>query len=313
MNKTKILLLSISSAIAILIIIAGGTIWYFKHHNQPPKAKIIVAKPITRLSTSGEQTASESYTISYNPQLGHIHKILVKDNSTITANTPILEYINPIIEQQIQTQMPILSSLEKQFKQSPKDPILPTLISQFQLQLFTNKSHIYTKIYSPINGNISIINSNPSKLNEKIIQINSNQRIIRANISEVDLNLLQSNQILTVIPYNKKNFTGKITNISKLPNKVKKDKSYYQITISTKQDYPIGTHFKIELTSDTIELPKSAVVDDKYVYIAYNKKFIKREIKYTKSSKKGYIHVTQGISIGEYIVVNPNETRVKPF
>ena len=41
----------------------------------------------------------------------------------------------------------------------------------------------------------------------------------------------------------------------------------YQIEISTQPHYDIGTHFKVRLYSDHIRIPKSALVENKYVLV----------------------------------------------
>ena len=87
--------------------------------------------------------------------------------------------------------------------------------------MIQTKSSIKSTLFSPINGNISYINSIPSKPNEKILQINSDERIIRANISESELNLLKINQNISVTSSDHTQFTSKIKEISNIPSKIK--------------------------------------------------------------------------------------------
>ena len=52
--------------------------------------------------------------------------------------------------------------------------------------------------------------------------------------------------------------------------------SYYDILLSTQPNYQIGTHFKIKLASNDIELPTSAIVQKRYVLILKTGKLQKR-------------------------------------
>ena len=179
--------------------------------------------------------------------------------------------------------------------------------------MIQTKSSIKSTLFSPINGSISYINSIPSKPNEKIVQINSNERIIRANISESELNLLKINQNISVTSSDHTQFTSKIKEISNIPSKIKNGVSYYDILLSTQPNYQIGTHFKIKLASNDIELPTSAIVQKRYVLILKNGKITKREVTYKKSLKSGYINITKGLLIDEKVVKNPTSKLINIY
>ena len=108
------------------------------------------------------------------------------------------------------------------------------------------------------------------------MQINSNERIIRANISESELNLLKINQNISVTSSDNTQFTSKIKEISNIPSKIKNGVSYYDILLSTQPNHQIGTHFKIKLASNDIELPTSAIVQKRYVLILKTENYKKR-------------------------------------
>ena len=83
-----------------------------------------------------------------------------------------------------------------------------------------------------------------------------------------------------------------------IPSEVKNHISYFQVVLTTQAKYPIGTHFKISLISNDIELPQSSIVDNKYVLVIHNKKIVKERL-IIKIFKSGYIIVTSGLSINE--------------
>ena len=73
-----------------------------------------------------------------------------------------------------------------------------------------------------------------------------------------------------------------------IPSEVKNHISYFQVVLTTQAKYPIGTHFKISLISNDIELPQSST-DNKYVLVIHNKKIVKREINYKNLQKVGIL------------------------
>ena len=155
-----------------------------------------------------------------------------------------------------------------------------SFLNQLKLQMIQTKSSIKSTLFSPINGSISYINSIPSKPNEKIVQINSNERIIRANISESELNLLKINQNISVTSSDNTQFTSKIKEISNIPSKIKMA-SHITTFYFLQPNYQIGTHFKIKLASNDIELPTSAIVQKRYVLILKTENY-KREVTYKR-------------------------------
>ena len=244
--------------------------------------KTITAKPKLLLSTTGIQTPLNSYTFYYTPTLGQLQNTLSNERNNKTFN-------------------------------SKNDLHYYSFHNQLKLQMIQTKSSIKSTLFSPINGSISYINSIPSKPNEKIVQINSNERIIRANISESELNLLKINQNISVTSSDRTKFTSKIKEISNIPSKIKNGVSYYDILLSTQPNYQIGTHFKIKLASNDIELPTSAIVQKRYVLILKNGKITKREVTYKKSLKSGYINITKGLLIDEKVVKNPTSKLINIY
>lgn len=239
--------------------------------------KTIKAKPKILLSTTGIQTPLNSYTFYYTPTLGQLQKLLVKNHSKVSKNAPVLEYYN-YEKDHLYKQLQNTLSNERNNKtfNSKNDLHYYSFNNQLKLQMIQTKSSIKSTLFSPINGNISYINSIPSKPNEKILQINSDERIIRANISESELNLLKINQNISVTSSDHTQFTSKIKEISNIPSKIKNGVSYYDISLSTQPNYRIGTHFKIKLASNDIELPTTAIIQKRYVLILKNGKLKKR-------------------------------------
>lgn len=244
--------------------------------------KTIKAKPKLLLSTTGIQAPLNSYIFYYTPTLGQLQNTLSNERNNKTLN-------------------------------SKNDLHYYSFLNQLKLQMIQTKSSIKSTLFSPINGSISYINSIPSKPNEKIVQINSNERIIRANISESELNLLKINQNISVTSSDNTQFTSKIKEISNIPSKIKNGVSYYDILLSTQPNYQIGTHFKIKLASNDIELPTSAIVQKRYVLILKNGKITKREVTYKKSLKSGYINITKGLLIDEKVVKNPTSKLINIY
>ena len=212
--------------------------------------KTIKAKPNLLLSTTGIQAPLNSYIFYYTPTLGQLQKLLVKNHSKVSKNTPVLEYYN------------------------------------------YEKDHLYEELQNTLSN----------ERNNKTL-----------NISESELNLLKINQNISVTSSDNTQFTSKIKEISNIPSKIKNGVSYYDILLSTQPNHQIGTHFKIKLASNDIELPTSAIVQKRYVLILKNGKITKREVTYKKSLKSGYINITKGLLIDEKVVKNPTSKLINIY
>lgn len=276
--------------------------------------KIIKVKPKILLSTTGIQTPKQSYTFHFNSSLGQINRILVKNNEKISAKRPILEYYNSEKEIKVNSFKGVLNQIKLPTNAPSHLKDNPYLTApQLYSQLLQEQNSIYTTQVSPINGNVSIINPHPAKTDDKVVQIDSEERVIHANISESEVNLLKINQNVSITTSDATQFISKVKSISMIPSEVKNHISYFQVVLTTQAKYPIGTHFKISLISNDIELPQSSIVDNKYVLVIHNKKIVKREINYKKSSKSGYIIVTSGLSINEKVVKSPSSKMAKAY
>nr|WP_229716384.1 efflux RND transporter periplasmic adaptor subunit [Staphylococcus pragensis] len=302
--------LSILSTILLLLIISFGYYIYTKVPKEPNLSKLetIEAKPQTTLTFSGIQQAEQSFTLYFTPKLGTISDILVKNEGTITPHTPLLEYYNPNIEKLIATKKKTLSSL-----QQPQTNTKTLPLQQYELtnQIQELQSRLRTQVFSPIKGKVTLLNEFPSKPLTKMMVINSDRRMIRAIVSESQLKQLKVKQNVNVTSNHSKLFTGNIRYISPVPSKITKKDSFYRVDISSDDQYPIGRHFDIDIGSAYFELPKSVIYKDHFILITHNKKIIKRSIKYIKSQKSGYIMVSDGINIGEKIIVHPTSSLLK--
>ena len=230
--------------------------------------KTIKAKPKLLLSTTGIQAPLNSYIFYYTPTLGQLQKLLVKNHSKVSKNTPVLEYYNYEKDHLYEELQNTLSN-ERNNKtlNSKNDLHYYSFLNQLKLQMIQTKSSIKSTLFSPINGTSS----------------------------------------------DHTQFTSKIKEISNIPSKIKNGVSYYDILLSTQPNYQIGTHFKIKLASNDIELPTSAIVQKRYVLILKNGKITKREVTYKKSLKSGYINITKGLLIDEKVVKNPTSKLINIY
>ena len=269
------------------------------------KIETMTVKPHYSFSFQGVQQAKQSYTLYYDPSLGISSDILIKNNETISKDTPIFKYYNLQIEKYIISKKKLLSSIQHSNKISSDN-----LNQQFQLSndILNLQQHLQTYIYAPIKGRVTILHSFPSKPHTEILQINSDERIIRATINESQLKQIKNNQLLQVAIKHSKQFEGKVLSISSIPYKTEPSSSYYYVDISTDSSYPIGYHFDLHLGATEYELPDKVIYNKNYVLVIHNKKIIKRNIKYIKSKKNGYIMVSNGLNIGDKIVTHPSSS-----
>lgn len=316
MNNKRITLI-ILILILVFMSLGFGYHTYSKlqfNQNDLKSTQIIKAQPKRLLTADGVQAPSQSYSIYFDPSQGQINRILVKHQDKISAKRPIFEYYNYEKEQEFKTLKGVLNQIQlpnhtpSYFKNNPflTSPLLYSQLLQIQ-------NSIRTTHFSPINGQVSIINPHPSKATDKVMQIDSEEKVIHANISESDINLLKINQNISITTNDKIQFISKVKEIATVPTKIKNNTSYFQVVLTSKSKYPIGTHFKVTLMSNDIEIPRTSMIDNKFILVMNNKKIVKREIKYKKSSKSGYIIVTSGLAINENVVKRPSTEMVKAY
>ncbi|PTI16855.1 efflux RND transporter periplasmic adaptor subunit [Staphylococcus warneri] len=316
MNLNKTIIFSL---ILLLTIISSGFGFYLYRSSHSPdqldQVKTIKTKHETLLSTIGTQEAVETFTLYYDKQYGYIHRLFVKLHTYVKKNSPLLEYFNPSKATQLDDQQQLtLKQIQHNFpKLSSSQQQQLTERTLHQSQFLKDKSEVYTQTYTPISGYIHMLNKSPSKNNQPIMQINSKERIIRATISESEKDLLKINQNISIYSNDKNRFIGKVKYISNIPKQINKQTSMYQIEISTQPHYDIGTHFKVRLYSDHIRIPKSALVESKYVLVKLKNKIVKREIKYNTAKQYGYINVTQGLMLNENVVSTPSASLKKVY
>lgn len=297
--------LSIMLTLLLILIILFGFYIYSKIPKTTHLSKIetMTVKPHYPLSFQGVQQAKQSYTLYYEPSLGISSDILVKNNETISKDTPIFKYYNPHIEKHILAKKKLLSSIQHSNKISSDNFNQQVQLSNDILNL---QQQLQTRIYAPIKGRVTVLHPFPSKSHTEIMQINSDERIIRAKINESQLKRLKNNQLVQVSIKNTRQFEGKILSISSIPYKTELSSSFYYVNISTDPSYPIGYHFDLHLGTTEYELPNKVIYNKNYVLVIHNKKIIKRNIKYIKSKKSGYIMVSNGLSIGDKVITHPS-------
>ncbi|WP_238597579.1 hypothetical protein [Staphylococcus edaphicus] len=159
-----------------------------------------------------------------------------------------------------------------------------------------------------MDGNIIIHNSVPFKNNDIILQIFHPSAIIKAEVSESIVNLLELKDTVRISIDKLHSFNGTVKYIAKLPLNTKPTSlpSLYNVEISSKADIKFGTHFRIEVPNQTIEIPKTAIYDKQFVFLQRNKKFIKRVIKTEKLGNNKHVKVLEGLNPGDTIAKNAN-------
>lgn len=280
----------------------------FIANNQIETIKVTYKKPQYFI---GKQEPSQLITIDYNPTKGAIHDWYVQNQSKVAQNQPLFEYYNPQIEQRITLKQRQLAQLtqNKTYASTNYDLAIKNLeteIAQLQTQLRTT-------IFAPISGIINI-NYTYSSLNKlPLVQIYDATPIIRAKVSENDRPFLHVKDKLKIKAKNGRTSSGEIKQISTLPLKQNQasQNSKYLIEITPKPAYFFGSHVEIEIPNTQIEIPRTAIDNDQFVYLLRNKKIIKRVIKLEKSVNKKTMLITEGLKPGDVIARNAGTVRFK--
>ncbi|MGW7928927.1 efflux RND transporter periplasmic adaptor subunit [Staphylococcus xylosus] len=235
---------------------------------------------------------------------GYIHNWFIKNNDTVKKNQPLFEYYNPNIERLIANKQRYLSILKQ--KNPRPQSIISNEISKAQSEIESLQSTLRTVIYAPLDGNIHINQNFPTKDKELILQIFNSNAIIKSVVSESLITQLHENDKVLLKDDNQRSFTGEITYISKLPIQFDPTakNSQYNVEVSTNLKSLYGKHYNIEKPNKKIVIPKTAIYDNKFVFLKRNKKFIKRVIKTQNMGNKKDVLILEGLKQGDIIAKN---------
>ncbi|WP_436937371.1 efflux RND transporter periplasmic adaptor subunit [Staphylococcus xylosus] len=235
---------------------------------------------------------------------GYIHNWFIKNNDTVKKNQPLFEYYNPNIERLIANKQRYLSILKQ--KNPRPQSIISNEISKAQSDIESLQSTLRTVIYAPLDGNIHINQNFPTKDKELILQIFNSNAIIKSVVSESLITQLHENDKVLLKDDNQRSFTGEITYISKLPIQFDPtaENSQYNVEVSTNLKSLYGKHYNIEKPNKKIVIPKTAIYDNKFVFLKRNKKFIKRVIKTQNMGNKKDVLILEGLKQGDIIAKN---------
>ncbi|MCS4486509.1 hypothetical protein [Staphylococcus americanisciuri] len=298
-KKTK-LLLNFSAIFLFLTLIS--TITYYAYYlSKLTDIQTIEARLTFPYHTTGIVQSDYNYSVIFQPQYGQIHEIHVKDGQYISKETPLLTYYNPLKIPEISA----LTALSKQIT-TPKQAY------ECMRELVKLKTELYTTIQTPVQGIVRLHELVPSKKDSIILEIQSKTQHILTNLPEpIYLQLQQQKNVSLVQKTTQKSVTGHIVTIlppSSTPDSNTQN-SYYPTIIKTNKNYPIGSHFTINLGEPKMMLPSDILLEKNYVVIHKNGKYVKRIINYDKINEQ--LIIKSGIFAGEKIVRNPNETALK--
>lgn len=287
----------ICATLLILFFIPFYIWWHIKN----PPIQTIEAKFSYPYQTTGIVQSDYYYLIRYQPKYGQIQDIHVKDGQSISKESPVLTYYNPLIIPEINA----LSSITKQFSNTQ--------------QAFTGlhelvklKSQLYTTIQSPIQGIVRLHEIVPSKKDSIILEIQSKTQSIILNLPEEIYTKLAHNHTVKLEHIGTHQIVkGHITAMLEPSNTSISDKQnlYYHAYIKIDKHYPIGSKFTVYLGTPKMIFPSDILLHKNYVVIHKNRKYVKRIINYDRMNKQ--LIIKSGIFAGEKIVRNPSETALK--
>lgn len=289
------------------IIILTSTYFIYKHYiaKEPkhPPIKTIKIQYEQPEIIIGRHEPQSSFDFYLDTKHGYIANWFVQDDSKVHKTQPIFEYYNPIIEKKIAHKQQMLALLSHK-EDIPSDD---TRVIDLKNEIATLQQNLRTKITAPFAGILVIKSNTPSTANAPCATLYQPKYHITASIPETYISSLKIGQILKIRSANSNATTvEKITKISPFPtNYYTSDKlSRYEINLTSSTNARLGQHFELELPSKTIVIPKTALIDNKFVLLKKSNKFVKRVIKFRESGNYNRITVKSGLSPGEVIVQN---------
>ncbi|MCU5746892.1 efflux RND transporter periplasmic adaptor subunit [Staphylococcus sp. SQ8-PEA] len=305
----KIILIASSALLLLLAYVAAYFIMIDKDPTAQASIETLTIKTTEPLKVTGRQEPMQTSTLKFDDSKGIIHDWFINNHTKVKAGDKLYEYYNPSVEQQIVARQRKLSKLNhfpssKEKLNDTKDTIL-----SLQHEIDELQDQLRTPVTAPIDGKVLISNEHPSKPKENVLAIYSDKRVIRASLDETQLPLINKHSSLIVKDNNLNKFTSKVTDISYIPTNYNKQNSTstYDIQLTTDNKYPIGTHFKIEIPTNLIKIPRTALYNDHSVLVKRKNRFIERKIKYNKTDEKNKIIVTEGLNINEKIAKNTKD------
>lgn len=259
----------------------------------------------------GKKVPSKIASITYDKSKGYINDWFVKSNDRIKKNQVLFEYYNPSIEQQITTKQKQLFYL-KQNKGSHLN-LLKEEMLKLQADIQQLQNQLRTKVYAPETGTIYVNNQSPSQREDIILHIYNSKMLIKAAVPESIIESLHLKDKVIIRHSKQKTFSGEISYIAKLPINFQKNlkHSHYLVEFISQNNLPIGKHVQIEVSNHMIELPKSTIYQEQFVFIQKNNRFIKRVIKTQNMGNKEQVTIVDGLKPGDVVVKNADIMRSK--
>ncbi|MGX9668340.1 efflux RND transporter periplasmic adaptor subunit [Staphylococcus shinii] len=300
--------------IFILLILLGilGSIalscWFYlksiPSNHTHPHIETIKVKYESPYHFLGIQQPTQITKLFLETDKGYIHNWFIKNNDTVKKHQPLFEYYNPAIERLITDKQKYLSHLKR--KSPQLQSIITNEITRIQTEIESLQSTLRTVIYAPFEGEIQMNQKFPTKDKELILQIFNSNAIIKSVVSESLIAQLHEKDKVLLKDENQKSYTGEIIYIAKLPVQfdAKAKHSQYNVEISTNLNSLHGKHYYIEKPNKKIVIPKSAIYDNKFVFLQRNKKFIKRVIKSQNMGNKKDVLILEGLNQGDIIARN---------
>ncbi|AVQ34209.1 hypothetical protein C7J88_08555 [Staphylococcus muscae] len=276
------------------------TILIIQHMTRAP-IQIIEARLTPPYQTTGIVQSDYYYPVRYQPEFGQIQELLVKDGQSLSKESPLLTYYNPL-------KVPEINALSAITKQVTNTQQAYTSLHE----LVKLKTKLYTTIQTPVQGIVRLHEIVPTKKDAIILEIQSKTQSILLDLPENLYSKLGKNRTVKLEQKaTHKLAQGHITTVLAPSNTSISNHQipHYQVRIKLNKKYPIGTQFIVHLGEPKMILPSDILFHKNYVVIHKNGKYVKRIIDYDKMNKQ--LTIKSGIFAGEKIVRNPNETVLK--
>ncbi|WP_281200690.1 hypothetical protein [Staphylococcus schleiferi] len=275
---------------------------FFNNQSENSDLKMVRASASQPLVLNGIVQSDYQKVIVNQTTLGEVKKIEVVDGQSVKINDPLLTYHNAAKAHQIK----FLSHLIQQNRN-------PSNTLNYRAQIAQLQEQQNTTIKSPFEGIVHLHKHFPSFQNEKILEVYSKKQHLSFIVPENLYTKIKVNQPVSVKKvFDTKTYKGTVTSISSVPTTSDNSSSFstYSFNVKTAENFPIGTHFTLQIEQSRIVLPQDTLFDRNSVVINKNGKFIKRIINYDRINEQ--LLIDKGVFIGEKVVRNPNANILEP-
>jgi len=166
-----------------------------------------------------------------------------------------------------------------------------------------------TIITADFNGIVKVYENGRADSSSPVVTVYSKELAANMTATEYDIEKLTVGQSVSLSYVNQiKEITGTVSFISTIPESDSNTVTSYGVEISMNESIPLGYSVQVSVAQNQVRIPTNSIITEEekfYVFKYEDGKAVITEVTITESSN--YIIITNGLSIGDKIIGNPED------